>query len=106
MSVRKARAKKQKELGYVIRTLFLRQDLDKLLVILKEQRIWKVLDWVSFSALDLENLSYTSTNKETLKLDYYEIDLVVVFKAFIKAQKLGLMSNFYYITFKDFNVFG
>ena len=40
-----------------------------------------------------------------MKLDHCEIGLVVVFKKFIKAQKLGLRSNFHSVTFKDFNIF-
>ena len=74
-------------------------------MILKDQRIRKVLDLVSLSAIDLENLSHTLSSKEILKLDPHEIGLVVVFRDFIKAQKLGLRGDFSSITFKEFNKF-
>ena len=68
-------------------------------MILKEQRIRKVLDLASLSVIDLENLSCTSPSKEILKLDPHEIGLANIFRPFIKAQKLGLMSTFYSISF-------
>ena len=40
-----------------------------------------------------------------MKLDPHEIGLVVVFREFIKAQKLGLRSNFSAITPEEFNAF-
>ena len=105
MSMRKSKEEHQAKLDCVIRTLFLRRDSDNLLVILNEQRIRKVIDLVSLNMVEIENLSCTSINKETLKLDHCEISLVVVFKEFIKAQKLELRSNLCSITVKDFNIF-
>ena len=55
-------------------------------MILKEQRIGKVLDLFSLTTLDLEHLSCTLLRKEILKLDLCEIDLVVIFKEFIKIE--------------------
>ena len=55
--MRKSKEEPQAELNYVVKTLFLRRDSDCLPVILKEQRIRKVLDLVSLGLVDLENLS-------------------------------------------------
>ena len=78
--MRKSIEEFQAELDYVTRTLFLRGDSSNLLIIIKEERIIKVLDLFSISALDLENLSFTLPSKEILKLDPYEIGLTVIFK--------------------------
>ena len=53
----------------------------------------------------MQNLSCTSPDKEILKLDSHEIGLIAIFRDFVKAQKLGLSSNFCPITFKEFNNF-
>ena len=103
--IRKSKEEHKVELDYVIRTLFLRRDADKLPVILKEQRTRKVFDLVSLRTIDLENLSCTSSSEETLKLDHCKIGLVIVFKEFIKTQKLRLRSSFCSITFKGFSNF-
>jgi len=72
-------------------------------MMLKGQRIRKVLDLISLSTCDVQNLSCTSPSKAILKLDPHEIDLVSVFKEFIKVEKLGLRSDFYSISFEEFS---
>ena len=74
-------------------------------MILKEKIMTKILDLFSISTLDLENLRCTLPGKEILKLNFYEIGLVVIFKEFIKIEKLRHRSNFYSITFEEFNKF-
>ena len=77
---RKSKEQHQAKLNHAIRTVFLRRDLDNLSMILKAQRIRKVLNLISSSVLDLGNLSCTLTSKETLQLCYHKISLVVIFK--------------------------
>ena len=68
--MRKSKEEYQAELDYVVKTLLLIRDSDYLPMILKEERIRKFLGLMSLSILDLENLSFTLTNKENMKLDY------------------------------------
>ena len=81
--MRKSKEEHQAELDHIVRTLFLRKDSGNLSSILKKERITKVADLLSLGTSDLENLSCTSTSKETLKLDPFEIGLIVIFREFI-----------------------
>ena len=81
--MRKSKEEHQAELDYIVRTLFLRKDSDNLSSILRKERITKVVDLISLGISDLENISCTLTSKETLKLDPFEIGLLVIFREFI-----------------------
>ena len=103
--MRKSKEEHQAKLDCIVKTLFLRRDSDYLPMILKALSIRKVLDLVSLSVIDLENLSCTSPSKEILKLDPCEIGLVIFFRDFIKDEKLGLRGDCSSITFEEFNKF-
>ena len=103
--MRRRKEEYQVELDCIAKTMFLRRDSNRLLLIMKEQRIRKFFDLVSLSTSNMKNLSCTSSSKEILKLDPCKIDLLVVIKEFIKAQKLGPRSDFSSITFEEFDNF-
>ena len=100
--MRKSKEEHQAKLNYIVRTLFIRNDLGNLLSIFKKERIRKVINLLSLTISDLENLGYALPSKETSKLKFFEIGLIVIFKEFIQTQKLGLRSN---ITFEEFTNF-
>ena len=83
--MRKCKEEYQAELDHIVKTLFSRSDSDRLTTALKEERIRKVLNLISLSTYNVQNLSCTSPSKEILKLDPYEIGLVDLFRDFIKA---------------------
>ena len=55
------------------------------MIILKKERIRKVTNLLSLSTLNLENLGFTLPSKESLKLDPFEIGLIVIVREFIKT---------------------
>ena len=76
-AIKRSKEKHEAELDYVIRTLFLRRDSDRLPIIFKGKRIRKVLDLFSLSTSGMQNLSCTLSSKEILNLDHFAINLIV-----------------------------